>query len=127
MKEFEEFWEKNYAKDFGDCEPYYGIASHAFEAGQKNCDCVHTDNSAVIERLQNENKQLKKQYEFLSNQICNKECVEVWGESDKLKEQIEKMKCCYNCKYFDRDFSTCNLKDEDVIDCQCCSQWEMEQ
>ena len=87
---FEEFWEKNYAKDFGDCEPYYGIASHAFEAGQKNCDCVHTDNSAVIERLQNENEQLKKQYEFLSNQIFNKECAEVWGENDKLKEQIPK-------------------------------------
>ena len=90
MKEFEEFWEKNYAKDFGDCEPYYGIASHAFEAGQRNCNCVHTDNSAVIERLQNENEQLKKQYEFLSNQIFNKECAEVWGENDKLKEQIPK-------------------------------------
>ena len=75
----------------------------AFEAGQRNCDCVHTDNSAVIERLQNENKQLKKQYEFLSNQICYKECVEVWGENDKLKEQIEKMKCCGNCKFCDRE------------------------
>ena len=124
---FEEFWEKNYAKDFGDCEPYYGIASHAFEAGQKNCDCVHTDNSAVIERLQNENEQLKKQYEFLSNQICNKECVEVWGESDKLKEQIEKMKCCGNCQtvcdvnggcYLNKD-GRCNPKDK--------KQWVMNQ
>ena len=32
---FDEFWENNYAKAFGDCEPYYGIASHAFEAGRR--------------------------------------------------------------------------------------------
>ena len=56
---FEEFWENNYAKAFGECEPYYGIASHAFEAGQQNCNCVHTDNSAVIERLQEQIERLK--------------------------------------------------------------------
>lgn len=32
----------------------------AFEVGQKNCNCVHTDNSKVIERLEGENASLKE-------------------------------------------------------------------
>ena len=35
---FEEFWNKNYEKDYGPAEfpiePYYGIASYAWEMGQ---------------------------------------------------------------------------------------------
>lgn len=93
---FDEFWEKNYAKDFGNCEPYHGIASHAFEAGQQNCGCVHTDNSAVIERLQ---------------------------------KQIEKMKCCYNCKYWNEGGLLCK-NDKVIIPTYadyCCEEWEMKQ
>ena len=56
---FEEFWKENYEKQFGTCEPYYGIASYAFEKGQENCNCVHTDNSKVIERLEKKNAELK--------------------------------------------------------------------
>lgn len=33
---FEEFWKENHEKQFGTCEPYYGIASYAFEKGQEN-------------------------------------------------------------------------------------------
>lgn len=57
---FEEFWKENYEKEFGTCEPYCGIASYAFEKGQENCNCVHTDNSKVIERLEKENAELKE-------------------------------------------------------------------
>ena len=54
---FEEFWKENYEKQFGTCEPYYGIASYAFEKGQENCNCVHADNlKAEIIRLCNADK-----------------------------------------------------------------------
>ena len=58
---FEEFWEKEarIMKKQGYCTTLAGIrgyAKKAFETGQQNCDCVHTDNSAVIERLKNEKK-----------------------------------------------------------------------
>lgn len=88
---FEEFWKENYEKQFGTCEPYYGIASYAFEKGQENCNCVHTDNSKVIERLEKENAELKARLKYYSEQICNKECAEVWGELTKAKEIIEKL------------------------------------
>ena len=42
----------------------------AFEAGQRNCNCVNTDNTKVIA---------------------------------ELTAQIEKMKCCGNCKFCDSD------------------------
>ena len=46
----------------------------AFEAGQKNCNCIHTDNTEVISNLENKVK--------------------------KLEIQIEKMRCCQNCNGF---------------------------
>ena len=88
---FEEFWKENYEKQFGTCEPYYGIASYAFEKGQENCNCVHTDNSKVIERLEKKNAELKARLKYYSEQICNKECAEVWGELSEAKEIIEKL------------------------------------
>ena len=88
---FEEFWKGNYEKQFGTCEPYYGIASYAFEKGQENCNCVHTDNSKVIERLEKKNAELKARLKYYSEQICNKECAEVWGELTEAKEIIEKL------------------------------------
>ena len=88
---FEEFWKEHYEKQFGTCEPYYGIASYAFEKGQENCNCVHTDNSKVIERLEKENAELKARLKYYSEQICNKECAEVWGELTEAKEIIEKL------------------------------------
>lgn len=88
---FEEFWKENYEKQFGTCEPYYGIASYAFEKGQENCNCVHTDNSKVIEGLEKENAELKARLKYYSEQICNKECAEVWGELTEAKEIIEKL------------------------------------
>lgn len=76
---FEEFWKENYEKQFGTCEPYYGIASYAFEKGQENCNCVHTDNSKVIERLEKKNAELKAEI----IRLCNADKL------DELKELIE--------------------------------------
>ena len=96
---FAEFWEKNYAKNFGDCEPYYGIASHAFEAGQKNCDCVHTDNSAVIAELENENAKLKSKLgmsiECDKAQKNGELCLGYGGDED---EPCEQCKNCIKCE-----------------------------
>lgn len=61
---FEEFWKENYEKEFGTSEPYYGIASYAFEKGHENCNCVYTDNSNVIQKLEKENAELKSIADF---------------------------------------------------------------
>lgn len=34
--DFEEFYKENYEDSFGKTEPYYGIASYAFEMGERN-------------------------------------------------------------------------------------------
>lgn len=37
----------------------------------------------------------------------NKGLAVVWKENAELKAQIEQMKCCSNCKNFNRDFELC--------------------
>ena len=80
---FEEFWKENYEKEFGTSEPYYGIASYAFEKGQENCNCVYTDNSNVIQKLEKENAELRKVAEF--QQSSN---MDTHLENKKLKEVL---------------------------------------
>ena len=38
-----------------------------------------------------ENAELKARLKYYSEQICNKECAEVWGELTEAKEIIEKL------------------------------------
>lgn len=80
---FEEFWKENYEKEFGTSEPYYGIASYAFEKGQENCNCVYTDNSNVIQKLEKENAELRKVAEFQQSSNINTHL-----ENKKLKETL---------------------------------------
>ena len=80
---FEEFWKENYEKEFGTSEPYYGIASYAFEKGKENCNCVYTDNSNVIQKLEKENAELRKVAEF--QQSSN---MDTHLENKKLKEGL---------------------------------------
>ncbi|MBR1536019.1 MAG: hypothetical protein IJ630_03680 [Treponema sp.] len=91
---FEDFWKENYEKEFSTSEPYYGIASYAFEKGQENCNCVHTDNSKVIA---------------------------------ELAAQIEKIKCCSNCKNCKRKFIKENVFENTckVEHCKNYDKWEM--
>lgn len=104
---FEEFWEKNYAKQFNawgkTTEPYYGIASYAFETGQQNCNCVNTDNSAVIEELQKRISELEFSAKYGNaefqkvlkiNEINEKKLAVQKATIESLKVQVEKMKCC---------------------------------
>lgn len=61
---------------------FYALQKLCFEAGQQNCDCVHTDNSAVIERLQNENEALKELCDSAYDTV--QECLEAYK-----KEEVE--------------------------------------
>lgn len=79
---FEEFWKENY-EEFGTSEPYYGIASYAFEKGQENCNCVYIDNSKVVQKLEKENAELRKVAEF--QQSSN---MDTHLENKKLKETL---------------------------------------
>lgn len=45
--------------------------------------------SAKLKELEQENVELKSRNEWYSEQICNKECSEVWGNLTKAKEIIE--------------------------------------
>lgn len=48
----------------------------------------------------------------------------------ELETQIEKMKCCYNCKQ-SQDESYCKIKKSDVEDLSCwdcgCDKWEIKE
>ena len=41
-----------------------------------------------IVRLEEENAELKEKNKWYSEQVCNKKCVEVWGQLTKAKEII---------------------------------------
>ena len=41
-----------------------------------------------------ENAELKARLKYYSEQICNKECAEVWGELTEAKEHIKKLLGC---------------------------------
>ena len=88
---FEEFWKENYEKEFGTSEPYYGIASYAFEKGQENCNCVYTDNSKVVERLEKENAELKadndaRKFAMVMSEKVEKQLREENAELRKVAE-----------------------------------------
>ncbi|MCQ2598187.1 MAG: hypothetical protein MJ181_10120 [Treponema sp.] len=43
-------------------------------------------------------------------------------ENEELKKQIEKMKCCENCKKYFNDYKGCS-----DFDCDFCDHWEMKE
>lgn len=45
-------------------------------------------------------------------------------ENAELKEQIEKMKCCENCRYYSRTYGHCYSYDE-YQNCKSLSNWEL--
>ena len=45
-----------------------------------------------ILEIKEENERLKQELLTYKNAICNKECAEVWGESERLKEENEQLK-----------------------------------
>lgn len=79
--------EESYAKQLKDSS-YYETG----EEGAYICGYI-----AGAKEMQEENEQLKKELLTYKDAICNRECAQVWSEAEKLKQQIEKMKCCGNC------------------------------
>jgi hypothetical protein len=59
---------------------------------------IRTDNTETLENtleriaeLEKENTELKERIKWYSEQICNKECAEVWGELTKAKNHIHRL------------------------------------
>ena len=52
----------------------------------------------------------------------NKEKLE--KENAELKEQIEKMKCCENCRYYSRTYEHCYSYDS-YQNCKSLSNWRL--
>lgn len=46
-------------------------------------------NYPKIKDLEKENEELKEKNKWYSEQVCNKECAEVWGQLTKAKEIIK--------------------------------------
>ena len=44
-----------------------------------------------VQKLEKENAELKNKNKWYSEQVCNKECAEVWGNLDKAKELLIKV------------------------------------
>ena len=50
--------------------------------------------------------------------------AELEKENAELKEQIEKMKCCENCRYYSRTYGHCYSYDE-YQSCTSLSNWSL--
>ena len=99
---------------------------------------VYTDNSKVIENLQ---KELEKENAELRNngftvsamteqqlKVAIEKGKQLESENAELKQQIEKMKCCSNCKSFKGYGETCEGWGEPVLDLNCdCTEWELKE
>ena len=82
-----------------------------------------------VDKLEKENAELKAKNKWYSEQVCYKECAEVWGQLDKAKAQIEKMKCCYNCKHKKSEVDRCELLMYSLSACLCKNKdkWELKE
>ena len=49
---------------------------------------------AKFDALESENAELKEKNKWYSEQVCNKECAEVWGNLTKAKEHIQTLISC---------------------------------
>ena len=52
-----------------------------------------------VRNFEKENEQLKQELLTYKNAICNKECAEVWGESERLKEENKRAKTLLKATY----------------------------
>lgn len=63
--------------------------------------------------------------EYEIKRLCDR-VKELAGENTDLKAQIEKMKCCVNCKSFKGYGETCEGWGEPVLNLTCdCTEWEL--
>lgn len=110
---FEEFWKENYEKEFGTSEPYYGIASYAFEKGQENCNCVYTDNSNVIQKLEKENEELKRNKKTV---VHLADCFEEIMKEKLTKAKVALRKVVDYLGQFCSDYPDCVIEAEQFLE-----------
>lgn len=82
------------------------------------------DNPNEFFELRKENKELKEHIKEVENDSTN---CEIWSYEtiNKLKAQIEKMKCCGNCINHN-DLCYCELDRKEVNATNVCDKWEWE-
>lgn len=84
-----------------------------------NCDFALEGKDVEIMELKERNAELKEHHK--------KVCEELTNTHRNLREQIEKMKCCTNCKHYAKTYELCcySLGDEDY-DCRL-RKWELKE
>ena len=101
----EEYFRKNYPDScWGDrpLSPYWDYFQDGVEFGERQSE-------EKIEELENENAELKKEWQEQVQKATDEGYArtQLQIENDKLKEQIEKMKCCFNCKHSRTEYEHC--------------------
>lgn len=84
------------------------------------------NNDSYAGQLIDEINRLKKDNERMS--IYLELAIGLLDRVNQLKEQIDKMKCCFNCRY--HDTGNCKLSPDDWTYCDAnwvCSKWEMKE
>ena len=76
--------------------------------------------------FEKEAEELEKEKCELLGIIQGKDKViqELEKENAELKEQIEQMKCCENCRYYSRTYGHCYLYDS-YQNCKSLSNWRL--
>ena len=107
----EEYFRKNYPDScWGDrpLSPYWDYFQSGVEFGERQSEKKIADlerkleqtekdladyqfNYPTIKELQEENAELKAKNKWYSEQVCNKECAEVWGQLTNAKEMIKEL------------------------------------
>ena len=93
-----------------------------------NCDLAIEGRDVKIDELEKENAELRAKYLQATDEgtsFAHLKSLE--RENTKLKEQIEKMKCCGNCSKYDRNNRICSRTKFSVIEtlCNCSDDSEL--
>lgn len=56
---------------------------------------------------------------------CQKTIEKLCKENEQLKAQLEKMKCCRNCKYWNVPDDVFNSSCKECEICKNCNKWEL--
>ena len=87
---------------------------------EKEAEAYAIENWEYYEEGKNDSKELKQAYlagaEFGYNKAKD--------ENAELKEQIEKMKCCENCRYYSRTYEYCYSYEANQS-CTSLSNWRL--
>ena len=61
------------------------------------------------------------------NRLLGERCNQLLKDKGDLTDKIEKMKCCGNCKHFDKLYNRCELTRLKLKSCLCnaLDKWEL--